>query len=87
MYLLKYRRQARNYLARLPRKTKSTIVDQLHQLAADPNYPALDIQVLQGKKGGYRLRVGHYRILYTREDDRLIIEIVKVRPRGDVYKR
>jgi len=86
MYTLKYRRQARNYLARLPRKIKSAIVDQLHQLAADPNDPALDIDVLQGKNG-YRLRLGHYRVLYTREDDQLIIEVVKIRPRGDVYKR
>lgn len=86
MHTLKYRRQARNYLARLPRKTKSAIVDQVHQLAADPNDPTLDIDVLQGKKG-YRLRVGQYRVLYTREDDQLIIEVVKIRPRGDVYKR
>ena len=86
MYLLKYRRQARNYLARLPRKTKSAIVGPLHQLAADPDDPSLDAHVLQGKKG-FRLRVGQYRVLYTREDDQLIIEIVKIPPRGDVYKR
>ena len=86
MHTLKYRRQARNYLARLPRKTKSAIVDQLHQLAADPDDLTLDVDVLQGKTG-YRLRVGQYRVLYTREDDQLIIEVVKIRPRGDVYKR
>ncbi|EFK11548.1 toxin-antitoxin system, toxin component, RelE family [delta proteobacterium NaphS2] len=86
MYVLKYKRQARNYLARLPRKTKSSIVTRLHQLATDPDDPALDVDVLKGRQG-YRLRVGHYRVLYTREDDRLIIEIVKVRPRDDAYKR
>ncbi|MGA7874682.1 MAG: type II toxin-antitoxin system RelE/ParE family toxin [Desulfoferrobacter sp.] len=86
MYILKYRRQARNYLARLPRKTKSTIVDQLHRLAANPDDPSLDIDVLQGKMG-FRFRVGQFRVLYTREDDLLIIEVVKIRPRGAVYKR
>ena len=86
MYILKYRRQARNYLARLPHKIKSAIVDQVHQLVADPDDPALDIDALQGKKG-YRLRVGQYRVLYTRENKQLIIEVVKIRPRGDVYKR
>ena len=47
---------------------------------------ALDIDVLKGRKG-FRLRVGQYRVIYTRQDDQLIIEVGKVRPRGDIYKR
>ncbi|HUU39623.1 MAG TPA: type II toxin-antitoxin system RelE/ParE family toxin [Desulfatiglandales bacterium] len=86
MYALKYRQQARNYLARLPLKIKSTIVNALHQLAENPDNPSLDIDVLKGREG-FRLRVGQYRVIYTRQDDRLIIEIVKIRPRGDIYKR
>ncbi len=86
MYKLKYRRQARNYLARLPLNIKVAIVNNLHQLAANPADPSLDIDVLKGKKG-FRLRVGQYRVIYTRQDDRLIIEVAKIRPRGDIYKR
>lgn len=86
MYRLKYRRRARNYLARLPRKIKSTIVKKLHDLAANPENPLLDIDVLKGDEG-FRLRVGQYRIIYTKKDDQLIIEVVKIRPRGDIYKR
>ena len=86
MYRLKYRRQARNYLARLPLKIKSVIVNNLHELAANPDNPFLDIDVLKGRIG-FRLKVGRYRVIYTRQDDRLIIEIVRIRPRGDVYKR
>ncbi len=86
MYKLKYRRQARNYLARLPLKIKSIIVNNLHELAANPDTPSLDIDVLKGRQG-FRLRVGQYRVIYTRQDDRLIIEIIKIRPRGDIYKR
>ena len=86
MYRLKYRRQARNYLARLPMKPKTTIVNKLHDLAVDPDGPDLDIETLKGREG-FRLRVGHYRVIYTRDDDRLILEIVRVRTRGDIYKR
>jgi mRNA interferase RelE/StbE len=82
-YRLKYRRQARNYLARLPLKTKTAIVNKLHELAANPDNP--DIEILKGRKG-FRLRVGQYRVIYTRQDAPLILEVVKVRARGDIYK-
>ena len=85
MYDLKYRRQARNYLARLPLKIKSKLVNKLHELQANPDDSNLDIDKLKGGLG-YRLRVGQYRIIFTRHDNELIIEVVKIRPRGDVYK-
>jgi len=85
MYRLKYRRQARNYLARLPVRTKTAIINKLHELAANPDNPDLDIENLKGRKG-FRLRVGQYRVIYTRQDDQLILEVVKVRTRGDIYK-
>ena len=86
MYQLKYRRQARNYLARLPIQIKSRIVNKLHELQANPDDQNLDIDKLKGESG-YRLRVGQYRVIYTRHKDQLVIEVVKIRPRGDIYKR
>ena len=85
MHRLKYRRQARNYVARLPMKAKTAIVNKLHELATDPDNPDLDIEILKGRKG-FRLRVGQYRVIYTRQDDQLILEVVKIRARGDIYK-
>ena len=86
MYKMKYRQQARNYLARLPFQIKSKILEKLHKLKEDPDDPTLDIDRLKGGEG-YRLRVGQYRIIYTRHQEQLIIEVVKIRPRGDIYKR
>ena len=83
---MKYRRQARNYLARLPFQIKSRIVEKLNNLKENPDDPTLDIDRLKGGEG-YRLRVGQYRILYSRYEDQLIIEVVKIRPRGDIYRR
>lgn len=83
---MKYRRQARNYLARLPFQIKSRIVEKLNNLKEDPEDATLNIDRLKGGEG-YRLRVGQYRVLYTRHEDQLIIEVVKIRPRGDIYKR
>lgn len=73
-------------MARLPLKTKTVIVNKLNEIAIDPEDPSHDIDVLKGREG-FRLRVGQYRILYIRQDDQLVIEVVKVRSRGDIYKR
>jgi len=86
MHRLLYRRQARNYLARLPFKIKSRILDRLHELQKDHDNTNIDVDKLKGETG-YRLRVGPYRIIYTRHRDQLIIEVVKIRTRGDIYKR
>jgi mRNA interferase RelE/StbE len=66
-------------------KAKTFIVNRLHELAANPDNPDLDIENLKGRKG-FRLRVGQYRVIYTRQDDQFILEVVKVRTRGDIYK-
>ena len=85
MYQLNYRRQARNYLARLPLKIKTTIIDRLHQIATDPGLARPDIKILKAREG-YRLRIGPYRVIYTLHKKDLVIEVVKIRPRGDIYK-
>ncbi len=85
MYSLKYRKQARNYLARLPVKIKSAIVEKLHLIASDPDIERPEIKMLKGRKG-YRLRVGQYRVIYTRHNELFVIEVVKIRSRGDIYK-
>ena len=47
MYQLKYRRQARNYLAKLPFKIKSKIVDKLHEIQRNPDDPTFDVDNLK----------------------------------------
>lgn len=53
-------------------------------LAKDPRPPAA--RALQGRPG-LRVRVGDYRVLYTVADDVLLVVIVTVGHRSDVYDR
>ena len=45
-----------------------------------------DIKPMSGHDNLYRLRVGSYRVLYTIEDDVLIVRVLTIGNRGDVYK-
>ena len=73
-------------MASLPLKIKTRIVNKLHEIKENPDDPTLDVDKLKGGSG-YRLRVGQYRIIYTRHEEQLIIEVVTIRPRGDIYRR
>lgn len=46
----------------------------------------LGVVKLKGSNNFYRLRVGDYRIIYTIERDRLLILILKIGDRKDVFK-
>ena len=45
-----------------------------------------DRKMLKGYEGYFRLRVGDYRVIYTVENDVLIVRVVNIGNRGDVYK-
>jgi len=59
------------------------LVTEIRQLAEDSRPPGC--QKLSGRDR-YRIRQGPYRIVYSIEDDRLIVYVVKVGHRSDVYR-
>ena len=67
----------------IPKKDARRIVAAIKSLADDPRPPGA--KKLSGQER-YRLRQGNYRILYEIEDDRLIVCVVRVGDRRDVYR-
>lgn len=56
-------------------------------LKAIQNLPDIgDVKPMSGHTNLFRLRVGEFRILYTIENDVLIVRILNVGNRGDIYK-
>jgi len=67
----------------IPKKDARRMVAVIESLADDPRPPGA--KKLSGQER-YRLRQGNYRILYEIEDDRLIVCVVRVGDRRDVYR-
>lgn len=77
-------RSASKELEAVPLKDRQRIVTRIRQLAHDPR-PA-GCEKLSGEDK-YRLRQGDYRILYEIIDENLIVTVVRIGNRKDVYRR
>ena len=64
-------------------KDRRRVVEKIRQLADDPR--PRGCEKLSGEDR-YRVRQGNYRINYSIDDDRLIVHVVKVGDRKDVYR-
>jgi mRNA interferase RelE/StbE len=85
MYQLTYLKRAEKALLAMPRTTALLIREKLRQLVVDPHAPNNNVKKLQGREG-YRLRVGEWRVIYEIRDDCLIILVLDIGPRGDIYR-
>jgi mRNA interferase RelE/StbE len=70
-------------LETLPRKDRRRITTKIQSLADNPRPPGC--QKLSGQEK-YRVRQGNYRIVYEIQDKELIVLVVKVGDRKDIYK-
>ncbi len=76
---------AQRELAALPLRDRKRIDERIRALANTPR--PVGITALQGKKGTYyRLRVGNHRVIYQVHDNVLVVLVVKVGDRKDVYR-
>ena len=80
-----FRRQAEKTLRRLPRDLLQRIERAISALAEEPQ-PSGCVKLV-GYGNMYRVRVGDWRIIYAVEDERLVILIVKIAPRGSAYRK
>jgi len=71
-------------LARLPKDILRRVDAHILALTENPYPPGA--KKLYGDERLFRIRMGDYRIVYMVEHDRLVILIVRVRHRRDVYR-
>jgi mRNA interferase RelE/StbE len=82
-YELRIRRSAEKEIRALPRDVRRRVIDRIRRLPADTR-PA-GCEKLAGVDA-FRIRVGAYRIVYTISDRVLVVEVVRVAHRREVYR-
>ena len=85
MYRILFTRSADKALRKMPRDIAQRIRERLDHIAADPYAKHPNVTKLQNRPG-YRLRVGDWRVIYEIESGELIILVLRIGSRGEVYR-
>ncbi|MDH3692913.1 MAG: type II toxin-antitoxin system RelE/ParE family toxin [Gammaproteobacteria bacterium] len=83
-YKIEISRTAEKQLKKLPRLDQERLAKAILGLADDP-FPK-GSRKLTGYEGAFRIRVGRYRILYTISEKKLVIFVLKIGHRKDIYR-
>lgn len=86
MYKLMLKRQAIKALRQMPARQALRIRRELDGLTENPEGRDSDVRPLRGRPG-FRLRVGEMRIIFERKDDARVIDVLRIAPRGQAYRR
>jgi len=75
---------ARRELLKLPAKIRVRVADAIRALGADPRPPGC--KKLAGDIAYYRIRVADYRVLYEVRDREILVLVIKIGHRREVYR-
>jgi len=86
LFKLKFLGRALDDLERIGRPHRKIIKEKLIILAENPEALKNNIKRLKGDiKDLYRLRVGSYRVIFKKESEELVILIVRIGHRSEIY--
>ena len=84
-YFVEFRPAVLKSLKRFPKRDLVRIKKKIEELSV--NLPNPDTTKMKGDNSFHKVRSGDYRIIYEIHDDRLVIVVVKIGHRKDVYKK
>jgi mRNA interferase RelE/StbE len=84
-YSIEFRPTVLKSLKRFPKRDLVRIKKKIEELGE--NLPNPNTTKMKGDNSFHKVRSGDYRIIYEIHDDRLVILVVKIGHRKDVYKK
>jgi mRNA interferase RelE/StbE len=84
MYRVKVAEEAAKFIGKQDKRIQRQIINNIRGLARNPRPEGC--KKLRGYKELYRIRSGHYRIAYTIREKTLLVFVVRVAHRKDIYR-
>ena len=84
-YEISFRRRARKQLLEIPEPYRYRIAQRIDGFKTNPRPSG--VEKIRGFEDHYRVRIGPYRVVYMTQDDKLIVEVIRIGARKDVYRK
>jgi mRNA interferase RelE/StbE len=84
MYNIEFTKKAMKNLSKIDSKYQTLIIEKLELLATNP-FENSNVKALKGETNFYRLRVADYRIIYELQNNELLILVIDINHRKDIY--
>jgi mRNA interferase RelE/StbE len=85
LYKIEWKQSAKKELKKLKKAVIPRIIKAVESLSINPH--PTGSRKLQGSEHLYRVRLGDYRIVYSVENKILLIEIIRIGHRKDIYRK
>lgn len=85
MHSIEFTREARKAIKAMPRNVRELVESKIEAVAAGPYAQHNNVTRMQGRPE-FRLRVGDWRVIYRVLDDRVVLLVIKIGGRGQVYE-
>jgi len=85
MYSVELKPQAASFIAAQSKKIQRQLITHIEVLAVNPR--STDSKLLSTREKLYRIRSGNYRIIYQILYKRLLVVVVRVAHRKDIYRQ
>jgi mRNA interferase RelE/StbE len=86
MYKIVFTKTAKKQLENLSNVYFLRIERKLKELRQNP-FQVSNVKKLEGEEAMYRLRISDIRIIYSIDTKQIIIDIIEIQKRNDVYKK
>ena len=85
-YRVEFTKSAKKEFDRLSEKIQGKVVEALELLSSNPFSELLRIKKLKGAPSLYRIRLGDYRVVYQVRQNILVILVIKIGHRKEMYR-
>ena len=85
MYAVNYTNSAKKDLMKLPSDAQDRIRYAIEELQENPRHRGVEKLITSSKSQEYRIRAGDYRVKFLIHDDILMIFVIKIAHRKNVY--